>query len=271
MDTPLGKPTAYTERYDPALLAPVARAPLRATLGLHEAPPFVGEDVWNGYEFSWLSPPGLPRVAGLRITLDAHSPRLVESKSMKLYLNGFAQTRFDSDRAVSDVLARDLAAAVGAPVSVELSTLGDIEPATGRLPGICLDDLDVATDVYDRAPELLQTAGEGEGTPVEESLHTHLFRSLCPVTGQPDWASVLVRYRGNAIDHASLLRYLVSFRRHPAFHETTVEQIFLDLKARCRCDYLMVGGYFLRRGGIDINPFRADPGESWPVVRLVRQ
>lgn len=269
MDTPLGKPTSFKDGYDASLLAPVERAPLRESMGLGETLPFAGEDVWNAYEFSWLSPRGLPRVAMLRLRLDAASPGIVESKSMKLYLNGFAQTRFESENAVAGALERDLQAVVGAPVSVQVQGLEELDPP-GNLPGDSLDSLGIEADVYERAPELLALASDPCGA-VQETLHTHLFRSLCPVTEQPDWASMLIRYRGAAIERESLLRYLVSYRRHRAFHETTVEQIFVDLKARCGCERLMVGGYFLRRGGLDINPFRADPGEVWPVLRLPRQ
>lgn len=269
MDIPLGKPIDYPDAYDPSLLAPMDRSAGRDRLGVSGQAPFVGEDVWNGYEFSWLSAAGLPRVAMVRLRVDAASPRMVESKSMKLYLNGFAQTRFDSRQEVGATLQRDLSAGFGTDVDVELFAPGAADPPHLTLPGTSLDALDIGSDVYQPAPELLVSDAAAE--PVAETLHTDLFRSLCPVTGQPDWASILVRYAGPPIDHAGLLRYLVSFRSHQAFHETTLEQIFLDLKAQCGCRRLMVGGYFLRRGGIDINPFRADPGEVWPVLRLVRQ
>lgn len=269
MDIPLGKNVPYPQRYDPELLAPIDRRPARAAMGLGDEVPFVGEDVWNAYEFSWLNSRGLPRVAVLQVRVPAHSPRIVESKSMKLYLNGFAQARFASEEAVSDLLARDLGAGFGAPVSVRLLALHAAPVPSADLPGRPLDELDRAIDTYQRDPGLLRLAG-AQG-PVEETLHTHLFRSLCPVTSQPDWASLLVRYRGPAIDHGGLLEYLVSFRSHQAFHEATVEQIFLDLKAECSCERLLVAGYFLRRGGIDINPFRCDAGEAWPELRLIRQ
>ncbi|HEX7036630.1 MAG TPA: NADPH-dependent 7-cyano-7-deazaguanine reductase QueF [Pseudomonadales bacterium] len=269
MDIPLGKPTDYPERYDPSLLAPIDRQPARAAMGLDGPLPFVGEDVWNAYEFSWLGTSGLPRVAVLQIRVPADSPRIVESKSMKLYLNGFAQARFGAAQAVTEVLERDLAGGFGAPVSVRLLGLDAVPVPSAHLPGQSLDGLDVAIETYRRDPGRLRIA-EPDIT-VEETLHTHLFRSLCPVTSQPDWASLLVRYRGPAIDHESLLEYFVSFRTHQGFHETTVEQIFLDLKAECRCERLLIAGYFLRRGGIDINPFRSDPGEAWPELRLIRQ
>jgi 7-cyano-7-deazaguanine reductase len=268
-DIPLGKPTTYPDAYDRRLLARIERAPGRQLLGIAGVPPFAGADVWNGYEFSWLNPRGLPRVTGLRLEVGAETPRIVESKSMKLYLNGFAQARFESAQAVIDVLTEDLGAAFGAPVTVTLPNIDEMATVSA-LPGDCLDGVAVTIDVYERDPSLLTLQGDG-GAPVDEVLHTHLFRSLCPVTGQPDWASVLIRYRGPAIDRLSLLRYLVSFRRHQAFHETTVEQIWLDLRERCRCERLLVAGYFLRRGGLEINPFRADQADDWPVMRLARQ
>ncbi|MDZ7669897.1 MAG: NADPH-dependent 7-cyano-7-deazaguanine reductase QueF [Gammaproteobacteria bacterium] len=270
MDIPLGKPTPAPERYDPGVLAPMARAAGRRGMGLDEAWPFAGEDLWRGYEFSWLSQRGMPQVALVELRVSARSPNIVESKSMKLYFNSFAQTRFDSEQVVAECLRADLQSAFGAPVAV---TLKDLEAAAeaSLLPGASLDSLDIDVDTYERAPHLLSVVSGGSA--LAETVYTHRFRSLCPVTGQPDWASLLIRYQGPALDHAGLLRYLVSFRCHQAFHETTVEQIFLDLKSHGHCERLLVAGYFLRRGGVDINPVRGDPGmvEDWPVLRLARQ
>jgi 7-cyano-7-deazaguanine reductase len=275
-EIPLGRATDYVDRYDPNLLARLPRAPARAQMGIGAQPPFTGRDVWNGYEFSWLDPRGLPRVSGLGLSVDADSPSMVESKSMKLYLNGFAQTRFPSTQAVLDVLTVDLGAAFGAPVAVALPSLQAMAQLDAA-PGECLDDLEVAIETYERDPGLLALEA-GAANLVEQTLHSHLFRSLCPVTAQPDWATIAIRYRGPAIDRAALLRYLVSYRRHQAFHETTVEQIWMDLKAGCSCEELLVAGYFLRRGGLDINPVRTDAGrakggaaDDWPVARLARQ
>lgn len=266
-DIPLGRPTDYPERYDASLLASMPRSESRTAHGLDREPTFAGEDVWRGYEFSWLSKSGMPRVAGVRLGIPASSPHMLESKAVKRYLNSFAQSRFDSADEVRDALVGDLGAACGAAVEATVQSLGEIAPVAG-LSGQCLDGLDVEVTHYDYAPELLAV---GHGPVVSETLHTHLFRSLCPVTGQPDWASLLIRYRGVTLDRAGLLRYLVSYRRHAAFHETTIERIFVDLKTLCGCQRLLVGGYFLRRGGVDINPFRADPGERWPILRLARQ
>lgn len=268
METPLGKPAAYPDCVDATVLAAMSRAGTRAVLEVDREMSFAGEDVWRAYEFSWLSARGMPRVGALEVRVDAASPDIVESKSMKLYLNGFAQQRFETAGAVTSQLQEDLGAAFGLPVSVTLVSL-DEAGVIDVLPGQSLDDQDLEVDVYQRCPALLQHLPGSEV--VAATLHTHLFRSLCPVTGQPDWASILVRYQGPALDRAALLRYLISFRGHQAFHETTVEQIFADLKTHGRCQRLLVAGYFLRRGGLDINPFRADPGERAPLVRLARQ
>jgi 7-cyano-7-deazaguanine reductase len=269
MDIPLGKTTEYRDSYAPELLAPMSRAEARAALGLQGLVPFRGEDLWNGYEFSWLDGRGVPQVAGLRFAVDAASPQFVESKSLKLYLNGFAQTRYPDRSAVADVLNRDLGAAFGASVDVALIRVEALPRADARLPGRCLDELDVEVDCYERAPALLELTGAGEV--VDRTFHTHLFRSLCPVTGQPDWASVLVRYSGPEIAPEALWRYLLSYRCHPAFHETTIEQIFLDLKASCQCARLLVAGLFQRRGGLDINPVRTDGARVRLRYRLPRQ
>ena len=282
------------DTYTPSLLQGIKRAGARIQLGIVDELPFRGEDVWTGYEFSWLNQAGKPLVAGVRLRVPCTSPNLVESKSMKLYLNGFAQTRFGSRADVANTLEADLSAAFGAPLGV---TLVDVDNLGGgdRMPGDSLDELDVAVSDYERNPQLLQRregselrqSGPGElstcDTPgslrrhdpererVAETFHTHLFRSLCPITAQPDWASVLVRYIGAPVDPESLLRYLISYRRHAAFHEDTIEQIFVDFTQRCRPDELTVFGRFLRRGGLDINPFRSTVADQAPELRLARQ
>lgn len=270
MDTPLGQPTDYADGYDPARLVPLDRAASRRTQGVAVQPRFVGVDLWRSFEFSWLGAGGRPEVAGLTVTVPADSPRMVESKSMKLYLNGFAQTRFDAPEAVQRAVEADLGAAFGMPVAIALESLDTFPLPVRRLPGRTLDALAVTIDRYAPDRSLLRLDPAMTGT-VEETLHTDLFRSVCPVTGQPDWASLLIRYHGPAIDHAALLRYLVSFRRHAAFHETTVERIYQDVLARCGCAQLLVAGYFQRRGGIDITPMRADAPREWPRLRTVRQ
>ena len=255
---PLGRDTEYPTTVDPSVLFAVARAQAREPLGLDAAAlPFTGVDVWNAWEFSWLDARGLPRVAVLRMTVPCTSPNIVESKSLKLYLGGYAMTPFPGPEAVRVRVERDVSACVGAKVAVTLLDAHDVERAgIDPLEGESLDDQRIEVDGYGPPrPELLVA----NGAVTSETVCTRLFRSLCPVTGQPDWASVVLRYRGRAIEHAGLLRYLVSYRRHPDFHEACVERIFGDITTRCAPQGLSVYARFLRRGGIDINPWRATP------------
>jgi 7-cyano-7-deazaguanine reductase len=255
---PLGHHAEYPDRVDPAVLFAVVRADARVTIGLSDdALPFTGVDTWNAWEFSWLDPRGLPRVAVLRLSVPCTSPNIVESKSLKLYLGGYAMTPFTGPEAVRVRVERDVSACVGAKVAVTLLDPYDVERAgIGPLRGESLDDQRIEADGYGPPrPELLVASGAVTG----ETVCTRLFRSLCPVTGQPDWASVVLHYRGPAIEHAGLLRYLVSYRQHPDFHEACVERIFSDVLARCAPQGLSVYARFLRRGGIDINPWRATP------------
>ena len=269
-ELPLGKAARYTGIYTPSLLCSIERANDRARLGLPEALPFGGEDVWTGYELSWLDEWGKPQMSGLRIKAQCTSPCLVESKSLKLYLNSFAQTRFANKADLLGTLDSDISLAFQAPILVELPEHRQLTMANDRLPGICLDGLNIRVTRYEREPTVLKLE-EGVERVVKETLYSHLFRSLCPVTGQPDWASVMVQYVGRPIVRESLLEYLISFRSHAAFHESTIEQIFVDLKKYCRCERLSVLGCFLRRGGIEINPFRSDVEDTAPLVRLPRQ
>ena len=268
-DSPLGKPAAYGDRYDPGLLFPMARAPQRAALGLGDALPFAGADLWTAYELSWLDPRGKPEVTIGLFSVPAESAYIVESKSLKLYLNAFSQTPFESVAAVERTIAADLEPAFGAAVAVELVGARHFpELRIAELEGESIDDLAIEARDYTPRSELLAAAGAA----VEESLVSHLFKSNCPVTGQPDWGSVQVRYRGPRIDRAGLLRYLVSYRRHAGFHEHCVERIFVDVRERCRPEKLTVYARFTRRGGIDINPFRSDwEAPPPPRVRTARQ
>ena len=273
---PLGESSQYAEGYSPKRLFPMPRAEGRSAVGLRGALDWYGQDVWTGYEFSWLNERGKPEVAVMRLTVAAASSHIVESKSMKLYLNGYAQTRFDSTSKVRDRLAEDLSHAFGGAVAVELVALAEPSLGVSELAGYCLDELDVEITEYHRNPDLLvlaatQGAKETKETPVTQVLTTHLFRSLCPVTAQPDWASVIVRYSGAAIDQAGLLKYLVSYRQHQAFHETTVERIYADIWERCQPERLSVSGRFLRRGGLDISPTRSSESQPMDMSRLSRQ
>lgn len=276
---PLGESSQYAEGYSPKRLFPMPRAEGRSAVGLRGALDWYGQDVWTGYEFSWLNERGKPEVAVMRLTVAAESSHIVESKSMKLYLNGYAQTRFDSTSKVRDRLAEDLSHAFGGAVVVELVALAEPSLGVSELAGYCLDELDVEITDYQRNPDLLVLAAtqgaketkETKETPVTQVLTTHLFRSLCPVTAQPDWASVIVSYSGAAIDQAGLLKYLVSYRQHQAFHETTVERIYADIWERCQPERLSVSGRFLRRGGLDISPTRSSESQPMDMSRLSRQ
>ncbi|MES3676849.1 NADPH-dependent 7-cyano-7-deazaguanine reductase QueF [Halomonas elongata] len=266
---PLGRESAYPEHYDAGLLYPIERAANRAPLGIEEsALPFDGEDEWHAFELSWLNARGKPIVAVARFRLPASSPRLIESKSWKLYLNSFNQSRFASTDEVIQLLERDLAEAAGAAVGVEVFGVDDPALTPRSLPGECIDDLDIEIADYTPSAALL-TVGEEV---VEETLHSHLLKSNCPVTGQPDWGSVMIRYRGPKLDREGLLRYLVGYRQHQDFHEHCVEHIFTDLMARARPERLLVLARYVRRGGLDISPWRATPGERPPEpLRLARQ
>ena len=254
-DSLLGQAVAYRDTYAPELLFPIARQLKRDELGIRaDALPFVGEDLWNAYEISWLDPRGKPVVALGEFRVPADSPRLIESKSLKLYLNSFNQQRMGSADEVRARIADDLSAAAGAAVGVVLVPLAARPQRSSGYPqGECVDDLEIAIDTYQPAPEALRA----QGAEVEETLYSHLLKSNCLVTGQPDWGMLVVRYRGPAIDREGLLRYVVSFRAHNEFHEQCVERVFSDIMAHCRPRELAVWARYTRRGGLDINPFRA--------------
>lgn len=268
-DVPLGKVSDYPRTYTPSLLRSIERGPLRAALGIEGSLPFHGQDTWNCFEFSWLNSKGRPQVRIVKIEAPCKSPAIVESKSMKLYLGSFAQTVFATPAELLMTLNSDLTLAFRMPVIIELIGADQSPDPIARLPGRSLDDIDVDCDVYHWCPDLLEV--ESGAVTVRETLHTNLFRCVCPVTGQPDWASIMVQYVGHRIPPAALLRYLVAFRHHAAFHEATIEQIFVDLMQRCAPEQLTVYGRFLRRGGIDINPFRSTEQAAAPSVRVNRQ
>lgn len=267
---PLGKQSDYVSEYTPELLFPIPRAHSRNELALaSDALPFQGVDIWTGYELSWLNMQGKPVVVMAEFSVPCSSPNIIESKSFKLYLNSFNQSRFAALRDVVVLLEADLSAAAGAPVMVSLKPLAAAAVVgVGHFTGENLDLRDIAIDRYTPAPELLGVVSE---SPVSEALCSDLLKSNCPVTGQPDWASLYIRYQGPEIDKDGLLRYIVSFREHQDFHEHCVERIFTDIKARCQPQELTVYARYTRRGGLDINPFRTDCGDSPLAVRLVRQ
>lgn len=267
----LGKPTEYHDRYQPALLQAVPRSLNREPLGLYpDNLPFSGADIWTLYELSWLNSKGLPQVALGEVSLSADSVNLIESKSFKLYLNSFNQTQFSDWGEVRRTLERDLSACAEGDVSVALFRLQEVEgQPIGHFDGYCIDEQDIVIDSYEFNADYLRNATDGEV--VEEQLVSHLLKSNCLITNQPDWGSVQICYRGPRIQREALLRYLVSFRHHNEFHEQCVERIFSDIMRFCQPETLSVYARYTRRGGLDINPWRTNadfkPGRS----RLVRQ
>ena len=271
--SPLGKATVYASHYDAGLLFPIPRLANRGQFGLGEGPlPFNGVDIWNAYELSWLNARGLPQVGLAEFRVPADSPNIIESKSFKLYLNGFSQEVFDSPDALATVLSRDLGAAAGAPVEVSLRPARSDQVRLQDLDGQLIDKLDVSIDSYGPPDaSLLRLQSAPSGSAIEETLVSDLLRSNCPVTGQPDWGTVQIRYHGAPIDHASVVRYLVSFREHSDFHEHCVERIWLDLQQQCRPRSLSVYARYTRRGGLDINPYRSSGTETAADIRTARQ
>ncbi|MFJ4389191.1 NADPH-dependent 7-cyano-7-deazaguanine reductase QueF [Pseudomonas soli] len=269
--SPLGKSSEYVATYTPSLLFPIPRLAKWAELGVSgDALPWQGVDFWNCFELSWLLPSGKPVVAIGEFAIPCDSPNIIESKSFKLYLNSLNQTVFASVAELQACLVKDLSAAAGKPVAVKVSTLVEAEgQGVTALPGQCIDALDVSISNYEQPqPELLRCAADRV---VEETVHSHLLKSNCPVTGQPDWGSVVVEYKGRALDHASLLTYLISFRQHADFHEQCVERIYLDLKNLLKPEHLTVYARYVRRGGLDINPYRSTGAINPQNLRLVRQ
>ncbi|MCK6416538.1 MAG: NADPH-dependent 7-cyano-7-deazaguanine reductase QueF [Giesbergeria sp.] len=275
--SPLGKASAYADQYDPSLLFPLARAPKRSEIGITGSVPFVGADLWTAFELSWLNERGKPQVALAHFTVPCETPNIVESKSFKLYLNSFNQTRFATAQDVQARLRADISEAVwrGAQhpgtvgVRLLLPEQFDQEPVH-ELDGLNLDRLDIECHTYQPAPELLRAA-TGEA-PVSEVLVSHLLKSNCLVTGQPDWGSVRIAYTGPQIDQERLLQYIVSFRNHNEFHEQCVERIYMDLWTRCQPIKLEVYARYTRRGGLDINPWRTSHPQAMPKnVRTARQ
>lgn len=265
---PLGREVEYPERYDPGLLFPIDRNTNRQSLKIPGR--WHGADIWNAYEISWLNRRGLPRAAMARFNIPADSPFLIESKSFKLYLNSLTEERYDDAREVAAIMKRDLSAAAGAEVGVWLNEdISTAQTNVGPLPGRCLDSLDVEIDRYTPDAGLLRKATGDEI--VTETLVSNLLKSNCPVTGQPDWGSVLIRYTGPRIDEESLLKYIVSFRRHTEFHEHCVERMYCDLWQALQPQSLLVLARYTRRGGLDINPWRSSQPEDVADLRTPRQ
>lgn len=273
---PLGKQSSYVSEYDAGQLQSVPRHLNRDELRLTaDALPFAGEDLWNMYELSWLNTKGKPMVAMGEVRVPVTSQNLIESKSFKLYLNSFNQSRFDSIDEVAAVLTHDLSLCAQGRVKVTLFELKAAPSQFGILPGDCIDGLDITVDNYQPVPDLLRHAIDiseaGKTQIVSETLHSHLLKSNCLVTGQPDWGSVMIRYQGPLIHRDILLRYIVSFRQHNEFHEQCVERIFMDIMQHCQPKELTVYARYTRRGGLDINPYRSNIAGKAANVRLQRQ
>lgn len=283
---PLGQATEYPAQYNPGLLFSIARDEARSNLSVSAIEktsasertddntlPFHGADLWNAYEVSWLGPTGKPEVRAARLRVPCESPAIIESKSLKLYLNSLNQHRFDSAKDACATIEADLSRAAGMPVAVRLFTTDELEkiafPSAHAAGARCLDSLDVSVQHYNRDPRLLRIVDAAAIT--TSVLYTDLFKSNCPVTGQPDWASVFIEYRGPKIDEEALLAYLISYRNEQDFHEHCVEKIFVDLNERCQPEQLTVYACFLRRGGLDISPFRSNFQVAPDFLRSARQ
>ncbi len=271
-ESELGKQSAYSTSYNPNLLYPIPRAEKRREIGVDpQQLPFVGFDCWNHYEVSWLNEKGKPIVAIAELVYDCASPKIIESKSFKLYFNSFNNTKIKNSLALEEMIKKDVAERIDADVWVKIHPL---QPSQNfaiheSLTGECLDDLDVECSVYLVEPAFLSVSDEL----VEEVLYSDLLKSNCLVTNQPDWGSVQIAYKGKKINRDGLLRYLVSFRNHNEFHEQCIERIFVDIMNHCQPESLTVYGRYTRRGGLDINPYRSTEKSSFvgKNERLVRQ
>ena len=269
-ENPLGEKVGYTFTYDPGQLFPVERALGRGALGLDEgALPFCGEDIWTAWELSWLTPTGKPVSAVAEIRFPATSRCLVESKSLKLYLNSFNMSRFEDSDKVVEVMKSDLSRVAEGAVDVTLLGCDDTDTlGVYKAGGRCIDHLEAESYVYNVDPMLLK---HGVGVVAGERLCSHVLRTNCPVTGQPDWATVEITYSGKKIDEASLFAYLVSFRTHTGYHENCVETLYTDIMSQLAPESLTVVGRFTRRGGLDINPCRSNSPTHFSNRRQVRQ
>jgi len=266
----LGKDTPYPDQYAPQLLQAIPRALSREAVYGSEIP-FRGYDVWTAYELSWLNDNGLPQVRIAEFRFDSASPNIIESKSFKYYLNSLNQTRFSSQSVLLATLKKDLSEVSGTVVDISLFNL-DNDYMVSSVPGQCVDTLDVVIDAYAPDTQLLEIeAGDTTNTVNLEQLYTNLLKTNCPVTGQPDWATIWIEYSGKKIKSQSFLKYVVSLRQHQDFHETSVEQIFHDVLTYCQPTQLSVYARYTRRGGLDINPFRTTTNQGIPFGRCSRQ
>lgn len=267
----LGKTGNYDARYNPDVLFPIPRQAKRDEIGVFGTLPFFGLDIWNHYEVSWLNRKGKPMVAAAVIRYGCETPFIIESKSMKLYFNSLNNTLFTDVDEVRAIVKNDLEARLGGSVFVDIFPLEHLknELIFSGFSGECIDELDLECSHYELAPTLLSCGDED----IQETLYSNLFRSNCPVTNQPDWASIQIAYTGKKINHEGLLQYFVSFRNESEFHEQCVERIFIDIMKYCHPASLSVYGRFTRRGGLDINAYRSSDPDLKHVnnIRLCRQ
>ena len=270
----LGQATQYPDQYDPSLLFPIPRAENRAKLGFKDsqALPFVGVDIWNAFELSWLNKKGKPQIALAEFQIPADSPNMIESKSFKLYLNSLNNTHFEDEHQLRELIIKDLSIVAGSKITTRIQATDAVaKKGMQEMSGVLLDRLDIEVDPNLPADPNLLGVNDSFG-PIEQCLVSHLLKSNCPVTGQPDWASVQIRYQGRPILEEGLLRYLIGFRQLGEFHEHCVETIFTDIKRQCKPEKLSVYARYTRRGGLDINPFRTDYNSPWPDnIRHARQ
>ncbi|BCE02558.1 NADPH-dependent 7-cyano-7-deazaguanine reductase QueF [Marinicellulosiphila megalodicopiae] len=250
--SPLGKEVIYKDTYDASLLFGIDRIENRNKLIINDE--LTGVDIWNGYEISWLNPKGKPVIRQAVFSINCQTQNIIESKSFKLYLNSFNQNQFNDQSEVIEIMQRDLSACANGEVSVEFFNVGQINNAQDFSEFECIDELDVDINQYDVDANLLNA--DATSLVLNQKYVSHLLKSNCPVTGQPDWGSVFIALDGPQLDQESLLKYLISFRQHGEFHEHCVEQIFCDLNRLFNPSSLLVCAKYVRRGGLDINPVR---------------
>lgn len=268
--SPLGKKSEYITQYAPTLLFPIPRQIKRAEIQVPQKLPFFGWDIWNAYELSWLNEKGKPQVAIAHFFVDCTSENIIESKSFKLYLNSFNNTKISSISELKNILQNDLQKAVKGTIRVEINNLSTYNSLQIDFPqGICLDELDINCDEYTVNSAYL--ISDKNKLTIQETVYSNLLKSNCLVTSQPDWGSVEISYLGSPIDHENLLRYLVSFRNHDEFHEQCVERIFMDISNKCHPLELTVKAWYTRRGGLDINPIRSSAQVTAKNLRMARQ
>jgi len=269
-NNPLGKNVNYQSQYNPDLLFAIDRLEKRNELNIGSKLPFIGEDIWNAYEISWLNENGLPQVAIGEFRFNIESENIVESKSLKLYLNSLNQSRFKSLMTVQSLITSDLSRVTNSRVSVHLLNLDEVDTFS-RLKAKNIDKQTIQINEYHYRPEILKVSNKESTLVVQESLSSHLLKSNCLITNQPDWASIIIEYKGQKMCESALLKYIVSFRTHNEFHEQCVERIYMDIMNYCKPEKLTVYARYTRRGGLDINPWRSNHLSTMSNTRLSRQ